>query len=109
MAGSGFYNRHSSLQAAGIAVVLPLWRKVANAVQVGDENLVIADYGSSQGRNLMVPMRAVFEPTIAAAIPADRDRVTLIDDLFSRFAIRLAAAPKKNEHYLAVVVLSKVA
>src|SRR5262245_18059153 len=61
MAGSGFYNRHSSLQAAGIATVLPLWKKVANAVQAGDENLVIADYGSSQGRNSMVPIKMAIE------------------------------------------------
>jgi hypothetical protein len=61
MAGRGFYNRHSSLQAAGIAAVLPLWEKIAHAVPIGDENLVIADYGSSQGHNSMLPIRMAIE------------------------------------------------
>jgi hypothetical protein len=61
MQGSGFYNRHSSVQAAAIATVLPLWEKVSRAIEVGEENLVIADYGSSQGHNSMVPLRVAIE------------------------------------------------
>ena len=57
MEGSGIYNRNSALQAAGIKLVLPLWEKMARSVSVGDEPVVIADYGSSQGRNSMVPVR----------------------------------------------------
>ncbi|HEX6118738.1 MAG TPA: hypothetical protein VFZ03_04745, partial [Dongiaceae bacterium] len=57
MEGSGFYNRHSSLQAAGIALLLPTWEEECRTVPFGDEPLVIADYGCSQGRNSMVPMR----------------------------------------------------
>jgi hypothetical protein len=57
MEGDGFYNRNSAMQAAGIARILPIWEKVAGTVPVGDESVVIADYGSSQGRNSMAPMR----------------------------------------------------
>jgi len=57
MEGDGFYNRHSSLQAAGIASVLPLWQKVAESVEIDDGPLVVADYGSSQGRNPMALIR----------------------------------------------------
>src|SRR5262249_51539804 len=56
MEGKGFYNRNSSMQAAGIEVVLPFWNEAARAIPFGDEPLVIADYGASQGRNSMVPM-----------------------------------------------------
>ena len=56
MEGSGFYNRNSSMQAAGIALVLPLWESVASTVPVGDEPLAIADYAAAQGRNSFAPM-----------------------------------------------------
>ena len=61
MEGGGFYNKHSSAQAAGIERMLALLEAAANAVGVGDESLVIADYGASQGRNSMVPMRLAIE------------------------------------------------
>jgi len=61
MEGVGFYNKHSSAQASGIARMLSLLETAANAVVVGDESLVIADYGASQGRNSMAPMRLAIE------------------------------------------------
>jgi hypothetical protein len=57
MQGDGFYNRHSSLQAAGIAAVLPLWQEVVRSVEARGDSLVIADYGSSQGHNSMLPIK----------------------------------------------------
>lgn len=57
MEGSGFYNKNSSFQAAGIEQVMPLWENAVAAVELGAEPLVIADYGSSQGRNSMAPIR----------------------------------------------------
>jgi hypothetical protein len=69
MEGNGFYNRHSSLQAAGIASVLPLWQKVAKSVKIDDGPLVVADYGSSQGRNSMVPMRVAIEALRGKDLP----------------------------------------
>ena len=57
MEGAGYYNRNSGMQAAGIALVLPLLEAAAGAVAAdGDRPLVIADYGCSQGRNSMLPM-----------------------------------------------------
>jgi hypothetical protein len=61
MEGGGFYNRHSAMQAAGIAALAPVWERACQAVAVGPEPLVIADYGSSQGRNSMAPMRAAID------------------------------------------------
>jgi hypothetical protein len=52
-------------------------------------------------------MRAVFRPTIINAIDPDRDGAAVVDDLFARFAARIAEAPRRHEHYFAAVVLSK--
>jgi len=58
MEGAGFYNRNSNLQAAGIELALPFLMEAVHAIPTdGQGPLVIADYGSSQGRNSMRPMR----------------------------------------------------
>jgi hypothetical protein len=59
MEGRGFYNRHSDLQAAGIELLAPLLERTLDAVDVqgpAEAPLVVADYGSSQGRNSMRPV-----------------------------------------------------
>jgi hypothetical protein len=57
MEGGGFYNRNSSLQAAGIELALPLLEAAARAIPMGGSApLVVADYGASQGRNSMRPL-----------------------------------------------------
>ncbi len=64
MEGGGFYNRNSNLQAAGIELALPLFEAAARTVPAGGQAqspLVIADYGSSQGRNSMRPMRLAID------------------------------------------------
>lgn len=61
MEGGGFYNRHSAMQAAGIDLLLPLWETVCRAVPATSGLPVIVDYGCSQGRNSMVPLRVAIE------------------------------------------------
>jgi SAM dependent carboxyl methyltransferase len=61
MEGAGFYNRHSAAQAAGIDQMLVLLEQAAGEVAIGEEVLVLADYGSSQGRNSMAPVRVAIE------------------------------------------------
>lgn len=56
MEGAGFYNRHSTLQEAAIVEALPIWRNLIGSVEVDSDLVVIADYGSSQGRNSMLPI-----------------------------------------------------
>jgi len=58
--GNSAYNKHASLQAAGAALALPLLEKAAGAIDLGppEQPVVIADYGSSQGRNSLAPMRS---------------------------------------------------
>ena len=56
----GYYNKHAATQAAGGALTLPLLEKAARdlVLDPGDGPVVIADYGSSQGKNSLAPMRA---------------------------------------------------
>lgn len=68
MEGHGAYNRSSRVQAAGLSPALPLLEQAARIVPltIGPEPIVIADYGSSEGRNSLAPM--------ALAIGALRER-----------------------------------
>jgi len=56
MEGGGFYNQHSHLQFQSILEGLPLLERAAREVCLPDGPCLIADYGSSQGSNSMVPM-----------------------------------------------------
>ena len=88
MQGNGFYNRNSSAQAEGISRVMALWERTASAVEVGDEALMVADYGSSQGRNSMTPVRVAIDALRAKAGP-DRPVQVIHTDL-SLQRLRLA-------------------
>jgi hypothetical protein len=61
MEGKGAYNRYAKLPAGGAALALPLLEKAVRRVELDtgacDQAVVIADYGSSQGKNSMVPMQ----------------------------------------------------
>jgi SAM dependent carboxyl methyltransferase len=69
MEGGGAYNRSSRIQAAGLSPAVPLLQRAASAVSLSNtsEAIVIADYGSSEGRNSLSPM--------TVAIRALRERV----------------------------------
>src|SRR4029079_15535709 len=70
----------SSAQAAGIDRVLSLLEQAAMDVPVGDEALVLADYGASQGRNSMTPMRVAIE-TVRARCGVDQPALVFHTDL----------------------------
>ena len=69
MEGEGAYGRHSRIPAAGGGMAIPMLEDAARriALEVGDRPIVIADYGSSDGKNSLSPMRA--------AIAALRERI----------------------------------
>lgn len=69
MEGQGAYNRHSRVQAAGLLPSLTLVEWAAKAVPLapGLPPIVVADYGSSAGRNSLKPM--------TVAIGALRERI----------------------------------
>lgn len=58
MEGDGAYNRHATIPARGIALALPFLEEVVTQVDSGNQPVVIADYGSSQGKNSLAPVRA---------------------------------------------------
>ena len=59
MEGNGEYNKHAKLQAGGASLALPFLEKAIQNVTLDPSNgpVVIADYGSSQGKNSLIPMR----------------------------------------------------
>lgn len=68
MEGGGAYNTHARLQATAASLALPLLFEAVWGVsfEPGERPLVVADYGSSQGKNSLVP--------IGVALSALRER-----------------------------------
>jgi hypothetical protein len=59
MLGHGFYNKHSHEQGKANTYALPLIPKAIGKIdlkQIGNE-FQIADYGSAQGQNSLLPMK----------------------------------------------------
>jgi hypothetical protein len=58
MEGHGRYNRASQVQAGGLAPAVPMFSIAAGQVPLPGtgQPLILADYGSSQGHNSLVPM-----------------------------------------------------
>ena len=104
MEGRGFYNRNSDLQAAGIELLMPLLDRTLDAVSVGgpaDGPLVVADYGSSQGRNSMHPVGVAID-RLRARFGADRLVEVIHTDLPSNdFASLFGALHEHGSSYLA--------
>src|ERR1700733_16315676 len=60
MEGQGGYNRSSQVQAAGLSPAVPMLELAARTVALppGSQPIVIADYGSSEGPNSLLPLGA---------------------------------------------------
>jgi hypothetical protein len=60
MEGGGSYNLHAKVPAGGGNLALPYLEDAARSILLGagSDPIVIADYGSSQGKNSLAPMRA---------------------------------------------------
>jgi S-adenosylmethionine-dependent carboxyl methyltransferase len=73
MESGGAYNRHAALQAAGNAMAVSHAREAACRVDLhpGNDPIIIADYGSSQGKNSLAPMRTVIE-ALRSRVGAER-------------------------------------
>ena len=63
MEGGGSYNRHARLPEAGGGLAVPFLERAAQSITVNGSKhpVVIADYGSSQGKNSLAPMRAAIQ------------------------------------------------
>jgi hypothetical protein len=101
MEGGGFYNRHSAMQAAGISLLLDDWEAAVRSTVLGEGPIVIADYGSSQGRNSMAPMRIAIDEFRARAC-AERPIQIVHTDLPSNdFAALFTALNDDPASYMA--------
>jgi hypothetical protein len=82
MEGNGAYNRHAAVQAAGNRLAVLHAREAARRVDIdpGNEPIIIADYGASQGKNSLAPMRAAIE-TLQSRLDADRSFMVCHVDL----------------------------
>jgi SAM dependent carboxyl methyltransferase len=72
-----------------------------------------AEYQTTMDQNIMAQRhadltRAWAAPTLMGCIAASPDKTRLIEELFQRFATRIALNPKQHEPWMAVVVVKKV-
>jgi len=76
MEGGGAYNRYAKPQAQGIGSALPLFEQMVRDTAIDDDDrpVVIADYGSSQGKNSLAPMRLAIQ-TLRARLGPSRPLV----------------------------------
>jgi hypothetical protein len=73
MEGGGSYNRYAKVPAGGGQLAVPFLEEAARNTTLEPEDgpLVIADYGSSQGKNSLAPMRAAIK-TLRARVGSSR-------------------------------------
>jgi hypothetical protein len=73
MEGGGSYNLHARIPAGGGNLALPFLEQAVKHITLDgrDQPVVIADYGSSQGKNSLAPMRAAIK-ALRARIGPDR-------------------------------------
>jgi len=108
MEGDGAYNRHASVQAAGNTLALLHAREAARRVDINPENepIIIADYGSSQGKNSLAPMRTAIQ-TLRSRAGTDRPFMVFHVDLavndFNTLFRTLDSDPDSYAHDLANV------
>jgi hypothetical protein len=78
MEGGGSYNLHARIPAGGGSLALPLLEEAVRKVTIerGDQPVVIADYGSSQGKNSLAPMAAAVK-ILRARLGPDRPIVVV--------------------------------
>jgi hypothetical protein len=71
MEGGGAYNRYARPQAQGIGSALSLLERAVRDICIdGNDPIVIVDYGSSQGKNSLAPMRRAIRTLRARLDPA---------------------------------------
>jgi long-chain acyl-CoA synthetase len=101
MEAGGNYNLHATVQAAGGDLALPLLEQVVQAIAPDDGNqpVVIADYGSSQGKNSFAPVRTAIR-ALRARIGPDRPIVvTHVDQPANDFNALFGALHQDPDRY----------
>jgi hypothetical protein len=87
MEGGGSYNLHAKIPAGGAILALPfLEQAIKNlTLESGEQPVVVADYGSSQGKNSLAPMRAAIKALRTRLGPDQPISVVHIDQAANDF------------------------
>jgi SAM dependent carboxyl methyltransferase len=101
MEGGDAYNLHAGLQARGGNQALPLLEQAVRniALDGGDQPVVIADYGSSQGKNSLAPLRAAIGALRARLGPDRPIFVTHVDQAANDFNTRFEVLQTDPNRY----------
>jgi SAM dependent carboxyl methyltransferase len=104
MEGGGAYNRHAKLPAGGGSLAVPLLEEAARKILVSrraHQPLVIADYGSSEGKNSLAPMRAAIRVLRESLGPERPISVVHIDQPANDFNTLFEVVHRDPESYVA--------
>ena len=103
MEANGAYNKHAKLPAGGAALAMPPLEKAVQMVELdGDGQLiVIADYGSSQGKNAMAPVQLAIRGLRRRVGPNRAISVFLIDQPSNDFGTLFAVLDADPDRYVA--------
>ena len=100
MEGGGSYNQNAKIPAGGGRLAVPLLEEAARKIPLAErqEPIFIADYGSSQGKNSLAPMRAAISRRLSATSACRETLLLLMRKMCdpiqtNRGALRLAAGP----------------
>jgi hypothetical protein len=101
MEGGGSYNRHARVPAGGGNLALPFLEQAVQDITLngGDQPVVIADYGSSQGKNSLAPMRAAIKVLRARVGPDRPISVVHVDQAANDFNTLFDVLHRDPERY----------
>jgi hypothetical protein len=101
MESGGSYNRHAKIPAGGGSLALPFLEQAVKNVTIesGDQPVVIADYGSSQGKNSLAPMSAAIKALRARVGPDRPISVVHIDQPANDFNTLFGVLHSDPERY----------
>ncbi|MGA8617195.1 MAG: hypothetical protein WB660_01545 [Candidatus Sulfotelmatobacter sp.] len=101
MEGGGSYNLQAKVPAGGGELALQFLEEAARntALEAGHGPLVIADYGSSQGKNSLTPMRAAIRALRARVGPTRPILVVHIDQAANDFNTLFGVLHSDPERY----------
>jgi hypothetical protein len=101
MEGGGSYNLHARIPAGGAHLALPLLEEAVGKITLdgGDRPVVIADYGSSQGKNSLAPVKAAIKALRARIGPHRPVLVAHIDQAANDFNTLFDVLYRDPERY----------
>jgi S-adenosylmethionine-dependent carboxyl methyltransferase len=103
MEDGGSYNRHAKVPAGGANLALPFLQEAVRKLTLGEaqDSIVIADYGSSQGKNSLAPMRAAIQGLRNRVGPDRPILVTHVDQAANDFNTLFHVLHNDPERYSA--------